>query len=194
MNLIKNLLNNDYSFQNIGANIQKRFLLGIFGYTYVTLEAQEVLGKVPFPLLLISHANQTYTYQAQSYNLMNFLEFVSDKYVTLYIDHYFNGAIFNKIPLLKRLKWREVVTGKILYGSLSNQNNPKYQNDLFRFPVDANNNPTTFTLDKQPYIEVSAGIANIFKFFRFDLVKRLTYLNNPNVSSIGIRMKIKMDI
>jgi len=190
---IKNLLNDDYNFQNIGANIQKRFLLGMFGYTYVTLEAQEVLGKVPFPLLLISHANQTYTYQAQSYNLMNFLEFVSDKYVTLYIDHYFNGAIFNKIPLLKRLKWREVVTGKILYGSLSNQNNPKYQNDLFRFPVDANNNPTTFTLDKQPYIEVSAGIANIFKFFRIDLVKRLTYLNNPNVSSIGIRIKIKMD-
>jgi hypothetical protein len=74
--------------------------------------------------LMSHHANQTYAYQLQSYNLMNFLEFVSDHYATAYIDHYFNGFFFNKIPLLKKLKWREVIEAKVLYGGLRNENNP----------------------------------------------------------------------
>jgi len=138
-------------------------------------------------------ANQTYSYQIESYNMMNFLEFVTDQYTSLMIDHSFNGFFFNKIPLLKQLNWREIITCKILYGNVTKTNDPKYNTDLFRLPVEQDGTPVTYTLGKVPYIEGSVGIGNIFKVFRLDLVKRFTYLNNPNVSSIGLRMRFRFD-
>jgi len=173
--------------------VYKRFYPSVIGYTDVIFEAGKIFGKVPYPLLDIHRANQTYSYQIASYNLMNFLEFVSDQYVSLNIDHCFNGFIFNKIPLLKKLKLREVVTCKMLYGSLDKKNNPDYQSDLLKFPVDNTGKPITYTLEEKPYIEVSAGVSNIFKFFRVDVVKRLSYLDHPDVADIGIRARFKFD-
>ncbi|HEY4787190.1 MAG TPA: DUF5686 family protein, partial [Bacteroidales bacterium] len=186
-------LNNDYNYSNIKFSITKRFYPSILGYTDVIWEAGKIFGKVPYPLLFIHRANQTYSYQITSYNLMNFLEFVSDQYTSLNVDHCFNGFIFNKIPLLKKLKLREVATCKVLYGSVSKTNNPEYQSGLFKFPTDNAGNPITYTLEKQPYVEASVGISNIFRFFRIDLVKRLTYLDHPNVASTGIRARFKFD-
>jgi hypothetical protein len=125
---------------------------------------------------------------------MNFLEFVSDQYVSLNIDHSFNGFFFNKIPLLKKLKLREVVTFKGLYGGLSKTNDPYYQPDLFKFPVDENGVPLTYSLKQQPYIEVSIGVSNILKVLRADLIKRITYLDHPNVSDFGFRLQFRLDI
>ena len=125
----------EYNYQSINLNICKRIYLSQFGYTDVSVEGGYLFGKVPFPLLNIHRANQTYTYQLNSYNLMNFLEFVSDHYAALNVDHYFNGFIFNKIPLLKKLKWREVITGKLLVGGLSDENNPNKTPDQLKFPV-----------------------------------------------------------
>ena len=159
----------------------------------VIWEAGKIFGKVPYPLLTIHRANQTYSYQITSYNLMNFLEFVSDQYTSLNIDHCFNGFIFNKVPVIKRLKLREVATCKVLYGSLKDSNNPNNENGLFKLPIDNEGYTTTYTLEKNPYIEASVGISNIFKFFRIDMVKRLTYLDHPNVASTGIRARFKFD-
>ena len=186
-------LQGDYNYQRLRLSISKRFYPYIFGYTDVIWEAGKIFGKVSYPLLTIHRANQTYSYQISSYNLMNFLEFVSDQYTSLNIDHCFNGFIFNKVPLLKKLKWREVVTCKVLYGSVSNTNDPEKQSGLFKFPVDNQGNPMTFILEKKPYVEASVGISNIFKFFRVDVVKRLTYLNQPEVASTGIRARFKFD-
>ena len=124
---------------------------------------------------------------------MNFLEFVSDQYTSLNIDHCFNGFFFNKIPLFKRLKLREVVSLKLLYGGLSSINDPSKQSDLFKFPLDNLGKPITYTFDNGPYVEGSIGISNILRYFRVDLIKRFTYLGNPGVSSWGIRMKGKFD-
>jgi hypothetical protein len=99
---IKGMFNSQYNFGNIRLNIYKRFYLSQLGYTDVVVEGGFLLGKVPFPLLDIHRANQTYSYQLQSYNLMNFLEFVSDHYASIFIDHHFNGFFFNKIPILKK--------------------------------------------------------------------------------------------
>ena len=175
-------------------NLSKRVFLSILGYSDVSFEAGRILGKVPYPLLFTHRANQTYAYEVNSYNLMNFLEFVSDRYVSLNIDHCFNGIIFNKIPLIKKLKLREVFSWKVLYGGLGKINNPDYQKDLFKFPVDNNGVPLTYTLEKKPYIEASVGISNIMKVFRVDLVKRFTYLNHPNVSDIGVRLLFELNI
>jgi hypothetical protein len=185
---------NDYNYLRLQLSISRRFYLSILGYTDVSFEAGKIFGQVPYPLLFIPRANQTYSYQKNSYNLMNFLEFVSDQYVSLNVDHNFNGLIFNKIPLVKKLKLREVVSLKVLYGGITRTNNPDYQASLFKLPTDANGIPLTYTLEKQPYIEASVGISNIFKIFRVDLIKRFSYINLPNVSTLGLRIQFRFDI
>lgn len=190
---IKGFLGGGYDYQNVSLNIYKRFYLSQLGYTDAVVEAGKTFGTVPFPLMSIHRANQTYAYQLQSYNLMNFLEFVSDQYASINLDHSFNGFFFNKIPLLKKLKWREAITMKMLYGSISTNNNPDYNSELLKFPVTPDNLPITHSLSDKPYIEGSVAIANIFKVFRVDLVKRFTYLNHPNISKLGIRVRFKFD-
>ena len=190
---MKGPFNGQFNYQNVALNIYKRFYLSQFGYSDVVTEGGYTFGQVPFPLLAIHRANQTYSYQMQSYNLMNFLEFVSDQYASVHVDHAFNGFIFNKIPLLKKTKLREFVTFKALYGKVRNENLPQNNPDLLLFPKDQNGLPLTYTLEKEPYMEASVGIGNIFNLFRIDVVKRLTYLDHPNVSDIGIRGRFKFD-
>jgi len=188
------VLFNDFDYLRLQLNVTRRYIVSIIGYTDITFEAGKIFGKVPYPLLFAHRANQTYSYQKQSYNLMNFLEFVSDRYVSLNIDYCFNGFLFNKIPLFRELKLREWVTCKVLYGGISETNNPAFHYELLRFPVDGSGIPLTYTLEKKPYIEASVGIANIFNLLRVDLIKRFTYLDNPNVSELGVRILIKIDI
>ncbi|KAA8486767.1 carboxypeptidase-like protein [Arcticibacter tournemirensis] len=190
---IKGLFDGEYNYGNLTGNIQKRFYLSQLGYTDMTVEGGYIFGQAPFALLAIHRANQTYAYQLNSYNLMNFLEFVSDHYASLNIDHSFNGFFLNKIPLLKKLKLREVVTFKGLYGGIRSENDPLVHPELLTFPTNGEGVRTTYTLEKQPYIEGSVGLANIFKLFRVDLVKRFNYLENPEVSEWGVRARVKFD-
>ena len=92
-------------------------MISPIGFSDIRFNASYLYGTLPFPLLIIHPANRTYFYSEYSYNLMNVEEFVSDHYVGLNIDHYFNGFFFNKIPLLKKLRLRELI-GKILFGGL----------------------------------------------------------------------------
>ncbi len=190
---VKGLLNGQYNYQNYTLNIYKRVYLSQLGYSDVALEGGYIAGRVPFPLLDIHRANQTYSLQLQSYNLMNFLEFVSDHYASLIIDHCFNGFVFNKIPLFKRLRFREYADVKVLYGGVRDENLPGKNADLLKFPTFANGYPATYTLQKEPYIEASLGIGNILNFFRIDVVRRFTYLDHQEVSPLGIRGRFKFD-
>ncbi|MBC8032970.1 MAG: carboxypeptidase-like regulatory domain-containing protein, partial [Chitinophagaceae bacterium] len=191
---IKGLTGGQYNYSNISINIFKRFYLSQLGYADTWVEGGYLTGKVPFPLLTIHRANQTYAYQMNSYNLMNFMEFVSDRYASFNIDYALNGFVFNKIPLLKKLKLREAVSFKIMYGALRDENRPsKNPKDAFKFPTNDLGQTTTFVPDAEPYMEASVGVANIFKLFRVDLVKRLSYLNNPDVAKWGIRTRVRFD-
>jgi hypothetical protein len=155
------------------------------------LEGGKTFGKLPYPLLTIHRANQTYSYQPEAYNLMNFLEFVSDQYASVFIDHHFNGFIFNKLPLIKKIKLREVITFKGLIGKLSDENKATAENALLILPTNTDGTQSTFSLEQKPYMEASFGIENIFKVLRVDFVKRLSYLDNPNVSSkIALRFRM----
>jgi len=189
----KGLAGGEQDYQNISFSMTKRFYPSPIGYTDLFVEYGQIFGTVPYPLLAIHRANQTYSYQLQSYNLMNFLEFVSDQYIAFNIDHYFNGFIFNKLPLIKKLKLREVVTMKLLYGGISNKNLPENNQSLYKFPLTEDGKTLTHTLEKKPYIEASIGIANIFKLFRVDLIRRFSYLEHPGVDEIGIRGRFKFD-
>jgi hypothetical protein len=124
--------------------------------------------------------------------MMNFLEFVSDHYASAYIDHYFNGFFFNKVPVLKKLKWREVIEAKVLWGGLRNENNPATNPETLQFPL-TNGQMETFALGKTPYVEAGFGIANIFKLIRIDFIKRFTYLDHPDIAKYGIRFRAHFD-
>ncbi|WDF56770.1 DUF5686 and carboxypeptidase-like regulatory domain-containing protein [Mucilaginibacter sp. KACC 22063] len=186
-------LGGDYKYENVTANINKRFYLSQLGYTDVTAEGNYIFGQLPFALLDIHHANQTYALQLQSYNLMNFLEFVSDHYVSINIDHNFNGFFFNKIPLLRDLKLREIIDFKGLWGGVRSQNNPYLNPGLLRYPVNSEGVATTYSLDNGPYIEGSVGVGNIFKVLRLDMVRRFTYLDHPDAPKWGLRALVKFD-
>ncbi len=190
---LKGFFGGEYSYTNVALNATKRFYLSQLGHSDITLEGGYVFGQVPFPLLDVHRANQSYSYQLNSYNLMNFLEFSSDHYASLFIDHNFNGFFFNKLPLIKHLKLRETASLKLLYGGVRAENDPASHPELYQFLRDAQGQPISFTLGQQPYAEASVGVANIFKLFRLDIVKRLTYLDNPNVAQWGLRGRFKID-
>lgn len=190
---LKGLWGGQYNYQSVTGNISKRFYLSQLGYSDVMVEGNYIFGQAPFPLLDIHHANQTYSLQLDSYNLMNFQEFVSDHYVSFNIDHNFNGFIFNKIPLLKRLKLREMLDFKALWGGVRSENNPADNPSLLRFPASSGGVPITYALNNGPYMEGSVGVGNIFKILRVDLVHRFTYLNHPDVSPWGVRARVKFD-
>jgi hypothetical protein len=169
-----------FNYDALHLNIYKRVYIVPIGFSDVTLDAGWLGGNLPFPLLVIHPGNPSYFYSENVYNMMNVGEFVSDHYTGLDIDHFFNGFFFNKIPGLKRLRLREVIAGKILFGGLRNENDPNLNPSQMRFPL-TNGVTSTYSLGSQPYI-------NIFTIFRIDLVKRFTYLNHPNISSLGLRV------
>jgi hypothetical protein len=188
---MKGVLESQYNFHRLVGYAHKRMYIPPIGYTDITLEGGKTFGKLPYPLLTIHRANQTYSYQPEAYNLMNFLEFVSDQYASVFIDHHFNGFIFNKLPLIKKLKLREVITFKGLIGKLSDENKATAENALLILPTNTDGTQSTFSLEQKPYMEASFGIENIFKVLRVDFVKRLSYLDNPNVSSkIALRFRM----
>jgi hypothetical protein len=110
----------------------------------------------------------------------------------MFVEHYFNGLIFNRIPLFKKLKLREQLAARVIYGSLRDENDPSKNPDLIAFQK-YNGAVTSFTLNQGPYVEGSVGIGNIFKFLRVDLVKRFTYTNNPYITKLGIRTRFRFD-
>jgi hypothetical protein len=191
---IKGLFNSEYNYQNVNLRMEKRVYMSQLGYSDLVFEGGYIFGQLPYPLMTIHRANQTYAYQLNSYNLMNFMEFVSDHYVGLTLDHHFNGLIFNRIPLLKKLKFRELLSLKMLYGGVRDENNPDLNLSLIRYPTFAGTATTsTFSLAKKPYIEGSVGIGNILKLIRVDLVRRFNYLENPYIATWGVRARFKFD-
>ncbi len=184
---IEGLFGGQYNYNALHLNVYKRCYVAPIGFTDVTFDAGWLGGNLPFPLLVIHPGNPSYFYSEVAYNMMNVGEFVSDHYAGIDIDHFFNGFFFNKIPGLKRLRLREVVAGKILYGGLRDENNPAVNPLQMKFPT-TNGVLSTYSLGAKPYMEASVGIYNIFTIFRLDVVKRFTYLDHPNVSGVGLRI------
>ncbi len=197
---VKDLFGSKYDYHRLSFRFFKKWQFSVLGYAHMALETGKTFGKgIPYPILFIPQANQTYAFESYSYNMMNFLEFAYDQYASATVRYFFNGFIFNKIPLLKRLKLREVASFKLLYGKMSDANNPNLHPELVQFPTDIDGNPATFLFGSAPYMEASAGVENIFKILNISFVKRLTYLNNPNVpelfgvKGLGLRFLISVE-
>lgn len=187
----KGLLNGSYKYTDVGFNIYKRFYFSQAGFADVTFLGGYVQGKVPFPLLNISPANQSFAYDRDAYNEMNYLEFVSDHYAGINFTYSFNGFLLNRIPLIQHLGWREFLSAKILYGGLRAENNPALSGGLYRLPPATNGAYGTYALGNTPYIEAGAGIGSIFKFLRVDVIRRFNYLNHPGASEYGVKFSFQ---
>ena len=179
-----------YNFSEVG--LFKRFWLRSWGKFDVQLRAGAQWDKVPFPLLIMPAANLSYIVQKGSFNLINNMEFLNDRYASVDLAWDMNGKIFNRIPLLKKLKWREYIGFKGLWGSLTDKNNPfLFQNmgdeTLMYFPEGSHvMNP------KRPYMELIVGVHNIFKLFHVQYVRRLNYNELPTAHKQGVRLMMRM--
>ena len=191
---LKGVLGGEYNFNLTEASIRKRFWFGSWGKLDVTARAGAQWNTVPFPLLNLPMANLSYiTQNNESFNLIDNMEFLNDRYASLALSYDMNGKLFNRIPLIKKLKWREMFRIRGMWGTLTDKNNPyKSSNpDLFLFPM-RDGVPTSHVMGKTPYIEASVGIYNIFKLLHIEYVRRLTYTDIPGVKKGGVRFMILM--
>lgn len=182
----KGFLGSAYTTNITELAVEKRFWFSAFGYTDVLLKAGKVWSSVYFPSLLWPNANLSYTIQPESYSLLDPMEFANDAYASIDLTYFGNGIIFNRIPLIKKLKIREVFTFKGLSGTLSHRNMPKYNPELLEFPPEAH----SMKMRSTPYMEIGAGIDNILTVLRVDYVWRLTYRNTPGVDKSGLRVSL----
>lgn len=178
---ISGLLESQYEYDKMIVRIKDKILLGPFGKLRVRFEAGKIWGALPYPLLQLHQGNETFFYDETAFNTMNYFEFVSDEWASGAVTYHADGLFFNKIPLLRKLKWREVVAFKGVVGSYNPENNQE-----LLLPV----NTQTIT---KPFVEGSFGIENIFKFVRIDALYRLSYLDNPDIVKFGIRAKLQFD-
>ena len=183
---VKNVLGGQYNLNFTEAKIYKRFWLGSWGYVDTHLDGGVQWNKVPFPLLIMPPVNITFLEWEGTFSMMKNMEFLTDRYAFASVAWDMNGKLLNRIPLIKKLKWREYISVKGMWGALTDKNNPlldRNQNDamLFQFPKDARE-----FRNNEPYWEITVGVHNIFKLLAIDYVRRMSY-NGPGIKKNGIR-------
>ncbi len=171
---IPNLFGSNFEFHKAKVMVDHWFNIGTFGWSKYTIEGGKVFSKLPYPLLKLHEGNETWFFDPMAFNTMNYYEFISDQYVSVYYTHHFDGLFLNKIPLLRKLKWREVGYFKGLMGSLETRNK-----NYSTFP-------TGLSDLKNPYYEAGVGLENIFKFIRIDALWRLSHRENVGASNFAI--------
>jgi hypothetical protein len=181
----KNVFGSDYKYDKMRLIITKRLKAGFLGVGYLTLSGEYIFNTLPYPLLVLHLGNQSAVYSSITYNLMNYGEFVSDRYAAIQYRHYFEGLFFNRIPLIKKLNWRLLGTVNMIQGGMRKENEELV---AAKFP-NLSGDPTfqIGSFDKnKPYLELGYGVENIFRFLRVDFVHRLNYLDKPGARSFGI--------
>ena len=189
---VKGLLGGDYGYHYTEASIFKRFWLNSWGRVDLYTRGGVQWSQVPFPLLCMPAANMSYISHKQAFNLLTAMEFMNDRFVSVDMNWDMQGKIFNRIPLIKRLRWREYIGVKMLWGALSDKNNPylarNAQNTmLWAFPEGS------YMLDpKVPYWEISLGIRSIFRFFQVEYVRRMNYNDHSHGHKNSVRFGVTL--
>ena len=179
---LQNAFKGEYDYHKLVVNVSDRIrITPLLGYTDYIVEGGKIWGAVPYPLMELHGGNQTYIYDYMAFNMMKYYEFASDQFVSAAVFHHFEGLFLNKIPLLRKLKWREVVTLKGVWGTVSDQNRK-----TLLFPS------TLSSLNKGPYAETSVGIENIFKVFRIDAFWRLNYQLPRAIDNFGFKFGFQL--
>ena len=185
-------LGGDYRYNFTEASIYKRFWMNSWGKIDARVKAGAQWNKVPYPLLIMPAANLSYIMQDETFNMINNMEFLNDRYASLDVAWDLNGKILNRIPLLKKLKWREYIGVKTLWGKLTDRNNPTLLANagdpmLWAFPMGS------YVMDaKRPYVELIAGVHNIFKILHVEFVHRCNYTHLPTAKRNSVRFMMRV--
>jgi hypothetical protein len=172
---LKDVIYSTFVYDKLRFKLDDNLYLGNFGILSYSIEAAKIFQALPYPLLFIHPGNNSFVYDKAAFNLMNFYEFVSDEYVSFKAEQHFGGILLDRIPALRKLKWREVATFSAVIGQLSSKNRQLLSNpDVF------------YNLERKPYAEFGVGIENIFKVLRIDNIWRLSYLDHPGISKVAI--------
>ncbi len=177
---IPNLLESDYEYYKFEFSLRHYFEIPPFGWLRYIIKTGKLYGNVPYPLLHLHNGNETYAFDINSFNMMNYYEFASDIYASLYIEHHLDGFFLNKIPLFRKLKLREIIYWKGVIGRIESK-----PEEIMDYPVSLSSFGT-------PYFEGGFGIENIFKFIRIDAIWRFSYLDKPDIQIFGIRAKLQI--
>ncbi|AOW20615.1 DUF5686 family protein [Urechidicola croceus] len=172
---LKGVFNSDFDYQKLQLFYRQPFLLGGFGRTFTTFEIGKTFGEVPLGLLNVVPGNQSYFNIDNTYALLDYYEFVTDTYASLHLEHNFNGRLFSRLPLIRKLNLREIVGFKSVWGEISPEN----------IAINASN--IQYKAPEDVYFEYSAGVGNIFKVFRLDFIWRGSYRNVPDANNFGIK-------
>jgi hypothetical protein len=182
-----NILGSEFHYGRAEMSMYDKWRFGPFGYMNTTIKAGKIYGQLPYPMLMMHQGNETFFYDEASYNTMNYFEFVSDRWASVWCSYHMEGLLLNKVPVMRRLKWREVLSAKAVVGGYDERNDILLSRD---WNGDGIND--IYTL-KQPYVEAAVGVENIFKVLRLDMLYRLSYLDHPNIFRYGIRAKLQFD-
>jgi hypothetical protein len=187
----KDVLESDFEFHKLEMEFKDKLRLGGLGESRYSLKGGYIFGQVPYLLLENHIGNESMFYTTGAFNTMNYFEFVSDHYISFHYEHFFQGLLLNKIPLVRTLNWRLLGTANILYGSLRQEN----IDIISEYDPEGNPIPGFNYLDpKRPYIELGYGIENILKFIRVDGVHRLTYRDNPNAQKFTFKISFQFKL
>lgn len=184
---LNRFLGGQYKYNYTQFDYTKRTWLPMsWGRIDLKFRAAAQWNQVPYPLLVIPQANLSYILDYGAFSTMNNMEFLTDRYASLMLNWEMGGKILNRIPLLKKLKWREVMEFKSMWGHLTDRNNPALQPNnsvLMYFPAGS------YTIDsKRPFMEYAVGVQNIFNLLQIEYVRRLNYLDLPTSYKHGIRL------
>jgi hypothetical protein len=179
---VPNLFASDHEYEKVVLHASQRVPTGALGNLRYAAEVGRVWGTLPYPLLIVHPGNETFYYDEGAYNTMNFFEFISDRYASVWLQQHFDGYFLNRIPLFRRLKWREVIGMKAVVGDLDG----KHADELVLLPI-------MRRLSEGPFVEASAGVENILKVLRVDGIWRLTYRDSPRASNFALRMKLTIN-
>lgn len=183
---VKGLLGANYNYQKIDLFIEHQARLGFAGRIRYGVNAGYIFGNAAYPFLKVHEGNESYWMQLNTFNKMNYFEFISDKYVSVLIENHWDGLFLDRIPLIKKLKWRLVTTGRAVIGSISD----RHSNEMILPDF-------TKTFGKTPYVEAGLGVENIFAVGRVDVFWRLTHLEpgikTNDITNFGIRARYALN-
>lgn len=187
---VKGILHSNLNYHKFQFSAVQFIRYGLLGNGKISLVSGYTPSVLPYPILRAHLGNQTYFMNLSAFNMMQYFEFVSDRFVSVNYQHNFEGLGLNSIPLIRRLKWRFVAHGNVLFGNVQQKNK-----DLIPSRIGDDVISSFTSLDpKKPYAEVGYGVENIFRLLRVDFIHRLTYLNNPGAKNFGVKFSVQFKL
>ena len=170
----KGVFDGDLEYDAAEIEMKNIVRVGRYGWFRYDLRAGQIFGTVPYPSLHVFRGNMSWGYDKYGFNLMNYYEFIADRYATVALEQHFEGLLWNQLPLLRRLKWKEVLTARLAWGTLTDANRDM-NTVLVPLQDGAAFQQSIQTPSKEPYLEAGAGLYNILKVLRVDAIWRLNY-------------------